>query len=229
MATAEALNDSNSIKLFLDKELDFLDEQRSSNFIWIYAKDNLFYDEVLYLREKFFWLTIELYPTYEKIREVINEKTGVIFIAPYYCPDDFKNFIVEFEVGNFDGVLTSQEIKLGVSRAKALQERLGISVIESPYKLSDVGGAEKLKEYVALLQKAEEQGFNPKGIFLVGIPGTGKTFFPTCLAGELNRPLIMLNLEVLKESGEPLNKLNQVFEFLNSQNHTSHHRRNYKT
>ena len=33
MATAEALNDSNSIKLFLDKELDFLDEQRSSNFI----------------------------------------------------------------------------------------------------------------------------------------------------------------------------------------------------
>ena len=78
MATAEALNDSNSIKLFLDKELDFLDEQRSSNFIWIYAKDNLFYDEVLYLREKFFWLTIELYPTYEKIREIINEKIGVI-------------------------------------------------------------------------------------------------------------------------------------------------------
>ena len=218
MTMLEALNDSNNIKLFLDKKLDFLIEKNSTNFIWLYAKDNLYYEEIYYIRKKFYWLRVEAYPTEEEVREVLKERKGVMFIAPYHCPDDFKNLIVEFEVGNFDGVLTSQEIELGVSRAKALQERLGISVIDSPYKLSDVGGADKLKEYVALLQKAEEQGFNPKGIFLVGIPGTGKTFFPTCLAGELNRPLIMLNLEVLKESGEPLNKLNQVFEFLNSQN-----------
>ena len=218
MTMLEALNDSNNIRLFLDKKLNFLIEKNSTNFIWLYAKDNLYYEEIYYIREKFRWLSVAAFPTEEEIREALKERRGVMFIAPYHCPDDFKNLIVEFEVGNFDGVLTSQEIELGVSRAKALQERLGISVIDSPYKLSDVGGADKLKEYVALLQKAEEQGFNPKGIFLVGIPGTGKTFFPTCLAGELNRPLIMLNLEVLKESGEPLNKLNQVFEFLNSQN-----------
>ena len=209
-----------SIKLFLDKELAFLKEaQLKEGLIWLRAKDHLFYEHKNYI-EGITGLNfrIELLPTPEVIRKAGQEFRSVIFIAPYRCPIEFRDFIVEFEVKNFDGVLTSQEIKMGVSRARALQERLGISVIESPYKLSDVGGADKLKEYVALLQKAEEQGFNPKGIFLVGIPGTGKTFFPTCLAGELNRPLIMLNLEALKESGEPINKLNQVFEFLNSQN-----------
>ncbi|WP_158004843.1 AAA family ATPase, partial [Campylobacter fetus] len=65
------------------------------------------------------------------------------------------------------------------------------------------------------LKQAEQRGFKPKGIFLVGIPGTGKTFFPTCLSGELKRPLIMLNLEQLKEAGNPINQLNKVFEFLN--------------
>ena len=215
----EALNAS-SIKLFLDKELAFLKEaQLKEGFIWLRAKDNIFYEEINYIQNILGHnFCIELMPTPENIRKAVIGRQPTVFIAPYVCPRDFKDFIVEFEVKNFDGVLTSQEIKMGVTRARALQERLGISVIESPYKLSDVGGADKLKEYVALLQKAEEQGFNPKGIFLVGIPGTGKTFFPTCLAGELNRPLIMLNLEALKESGEPINKLNQVFEFLNSQN-----------
>ena len=215
----EALNAS-SIKLFLDKELAFLKEaQLKEGFIWLRAKDNIFYEEINYIQNILGHnFCIELMPTPENIRKAVIGRQPTIFIAPYVCPKDFKEFVVEFELKNFDGVLTSQEIKLGVTRARALQERLGISVIESPYKLSDVGGADKLKEYVALLQKAEEQGFNPKGIFLVGIPGTGKTFFPTCLAGELNRPLIMLNLEALKESGEPINKLNQVFEFLNSQN-----------
>ena len=125
---------------------------------------------------------------------------------------------MEVELENFCGVLTSQEKALGISKAQALSSKLGISVIESPYKLSDVGGADKLKEYVKRLAIAENNGFRPKGIFLVGIPGSGKTFFPTCLAGELNRPLVILNLEVLKESGEPLNRLNQAFEYLNSQN-----------
>ena len=215
----EALSASSS-RAFLDRELAFLKSaELEGGFIWLRAKDNIFYEEINYMQDILGAnFCIELMPTSENIRKAVIGRQPTIFIAPYVCPKDFKEFVVEFELKNFDGVLTSQEIKLGVTRARALQERLGISVIESPYKLSDVGGADKLKEYVALLQKAEEQGFNPKGIFLVGIPGTGKTFFPTCLAGELNRPLIMLNLEALKESGEPINKLNQVFEFLNSQN-----------
>lgn len=89
-----------------------------------------------------------------------------------------------------------------------------MSVINSPFTLSDVGGAYALKEYVAQLQKAEQKGFRAKGIFLVGIPGTGKTFFPKCFAGELKRLLIQLNLSMIMESAEPIIRLNSVFEYL---------------
>lgn len=89
-----------------------------------------------------------------------------------------------------------------------------MSVINSPFTLKDVGGAYALKEYVAQLQKAEQKGFRAKGVFLVGIPGTGKTFFPKCFAGELNRLLIQLNLSMIMESAEPIIRLNSVFEYL---------------
>ena len=72
MTMLEALNDSNNIKLFLDKELDFLTEKTSTNFIWLYAKDNLYYEEIYYIREKLYWLRVEAYPTEEEVREVLK-------------------------------------------------------------------------------------------------------------------------------------------------------------
>ncbi|EAL1486919.1 ATP-binding protein, partial [Campylobacter upsaliensis] len=78
----------------------------------------------------------------------------------------------------------------------------------------DIGGATALKTYTAQLVKAEERGYKAKGIFLVGIPGTGKTFFPKCFAGELRRRLIALNLSQIMESDEPITKLNGIFEYL---------------
>ena len=96
----------------------------------------------------------------------------------------------------------------------ALEERLGLSVIDSPFTLDDVGGAYQLKQYATDLMKAEEFGFKAKGIFLVGIPGTGKTFFPKCFAGQLKRPLVQLNISMIMEDTEPINKLNSIFKWL---------------
>ncbi|WP_166739679.1 ATP-binding protein [Campylobacter sp. US33a] len=87
-------------------------------------------------------------------------------------------------------------------------------MINSPYKLSDVGGAFALKEYAKNVIEAEKCGYKCKGIFLVGVPGTGKTFFPKCFAGELNRPIIQLNLSEIIESDKPIAKLNSIFFFL---------------
>ena len=71
-----------------------------------------------------------------------------------------------------------------------MEEALGLSVIKSPFTLASVGGATALKKYTSELVEAEKHGFKAKGVFLVGIPGTGKTFFPKCFAGELGRLLI---------------------------------------
>ena len=91
---------------------------------------------------------------------------------------------------------------------------MGLSVIDSPFTLQDIGGATALKKYTAQLLRAEQQGYKAKGIFLVGIPGTGKTFFPKCFAGELKRMLIALNLSQIMESDSPILKLNSIFEYL---------------
>ncbi|EAH7567712.1 ATP-binding protein, partial [Campylobacter jejuni] len=93
-------------------------------------------------------------------------------------------------------------------------EELKLSVIESPFTLNNIGGAKALKEFTMQLIEAEKAGYKAKGIFLVGIPGTGKTFFPKCFAGELKRKLILLNLSQIMESEEPIQSLNRVFEFL---------------
>lgn len=203
------------IKKFCDDKLSFNDD--FLGYVWIVAKDIIFYNYSDLISE-YLKLDCSLYPTEEDIQKVLKTKRGIVFIAPYRLPEKYKEFFIEIRANNLYNVLTTQDYLANLNKAKVLQDRLGISVIDSPYRLSDVGGAERLKSYVEQLKVAEENGFKPKGIFLVGIPGTGKTFFPTCLAGELKRPLIMLNLEALKESGEPINRLNEVFEYLNSQN-----------
>ena len=72
-----------------------------------------------------------------------------------------------------------------------------------------------IKKFTKQLLVAEEKGYKAKAIFLVGIPGTGKTFFPKCFAGETNRLLIQLNLTLIMEADEPIAKLNSIFSYLN--------------
>lgn len=97
-----------------------------------------------------------------------------------------------------------------------MENRLGLSVIDSPFTLQDIGGATALKTYTAQLLRAEQQGYKAKGVFLVGIPGTGKTFFPKCFSGESKRLLIALNLSQIMESDSPIDKLNSIFEYLHN-------------
>lgn len=122
-------------------------------------------------------------------------------------------FIIKELPPKFD-ILTTQQYEAEISENIALEQRLGLSVIDSPFTLDDVGGAYELKRYAEYLIKAEKSGFKAKGIFLVGVPGTGKTFFPKCFAGQLKRLLIQLNISMIMEDAEPINKLNSIFKFL---------------
>lgn len=134
--------------------------------------------------------------------------------SPYYPPKDFLSIFIIVNLPNKYGILTTQEFEANIPENVALEKRLGLSVIKSPFNLKDIGGAFALKKYTAQLLKAEANGYKAKGIFLVGIPGTGKTFFPKCFAGELNRLLIALNLSQIMESNMPIEKLNSIFQYL---------------
>lgn len=183
--------------------------------IWFVAEDSAYYTDYNSLCEKYQVGEIITFPTQQEIREHIS-KSDVACIAPYYPPKDIRTLFTIEILPNKYGVLTTQEILAKVPEREALENRLGLSVIDSPFTLQDIGGATALKTYTAQLLRAEQQGYKAKGVFLVGIPGTGKTFFPKCFSGELKRLLIALNLSQIMESDSPIDKLNSIFEYLHN-------------
>lgn len=158
-----------------------------------------------------------LFPSQDEIKHKLcslDEKKALIIIASMPPLKEYESFFIIKKLPNLYNLLSSTQKAQGITEEMALEYELGLSVINSPFTLKDIGGAKPLKTYTAQLIKAEEKGYKAKGIFLVGIPGTGKTFFPKCFAGELNRKLIALNLSQIMESDEPITKLNHIFEYL---------------
>lgn len=72
--------------------------------------------------------------------------------------------------------------------------------------LSNVGGMDNLKEYITPLQRAFTQealdfGLSyPKGLLLVGPPGTGKSLGAKALSGSLRHPLLKLDMGKIYQS-----------------------------
>jgi hypothetical protein len=80
----------------------------------------------------------------------------------------------------------------------------GLMEFWEPADIADVGGLENLKAYIrnraAAFQPGNEHLPRPKGILLVGIPGTGKSLSCKATASLLGWPLIRLDIGALKHS-----------------------------
>lgn len=73
-------------------------------------------------------------------------------------------------------------------------------------KLNSVGGYDVLKKHIELdkpcfTDEARQFGIEPpKGILMVGIPGSGKTLLSKCIAADLNVPLISMDVANIMDS-----------------------------
>lgn len=62
-------------------------------------------------------------------------------------------------------------------------------------RFNDLGGLDALKEFARrALRSDRPSGLNPKGIMLLGVPGTGKSAFAKALGAETGRPTLMLDV-----------------------------------
>ena len=187
-------------------------------YFWFIASDVAYYnspdDFLKYLGLYDFIKNLKFLPKNDEIFKFIQNKEKFSVLSTQRPPEELKELFSVIELNNYYGLLTSQQKLLEYEERKVLEEALGLSVIKSPFTLASVGGAKALKKYTSELVEAEKYGFKAKGVFLVGIPGTGKTFFPKCFAGELGRLLIQLNISLILESSEPITKLNSIFEYL---------------
>ncbi len=104
-----------------------------------------------------------------------------------------------------------------IAEAKAqMIRKSGLMEFWEPAHIADVGGLDNLKTFIRNRSKAFLPGNGtlpkPKGILLVGIPGTGKSLSCKATASILGWPLIRLDIGALKNSlvGESERRMRQA-------------------
>lgn len=163
---------------------------------------------------------IILLPTEEEIRNVVRSGKGLstavlapclpVHISPMFSENSFINIIT---LNNKYGVLTSEQERIGITLEQALKQKLGVDIHHPSVTLKDYAGAEALAGHLRTVETKQRFGMPAKGFFLAGLPGTGKSFFAKCFAGELGWTLVELNLSLFMEKENPIFSLMMFFAF----------------
>jgi len=102
-----------------------------------------------------------------------------------------------------NGTFESKDKSMILQQKRIIVKKSGIlDLVETPATLDDVGGLENLKDYLKKKQKifselevAKSYGVSiPKGIFLVGMPGCGKSLCAKAAASLFGVPLLRLDM-----------------------------------
>lgn len=188
--------------------------------LWLYAEDEAYYStgSIEELRENYKLQDIILFPSLSHIRDSVSAGKKVAFMAPCLPQSidrmfEGSSFFEVIELKNKFGVLTTGQHNADISESIALKEKLGIQIHKSNLTLKDYGGASILLDEARKVSIKERYGLTIKGFMLAGMPGTGKSFFAKCMAGETGRLLVELNLSQIMERQDTIFRLNMIFEY----------------
>lgn len=139
-----------------------------------------------------------------------------------FLPKDIAPEFADVElvrVPNKFGLLTKEQKDRGVDPFDILKTKIGANIyqpkITFEHYVIDKNSIEfkNLMMQIKMIDVKKRSGLPLKGFFLTGVPGTGKTFFAKCVAGELNRVLIHLNLSIFINAQDTFGLLESFFNF----------------
>lgn len=87
------------------------------------------------------------------------------------------------------------EIKAGVLRKSGL-----LTLHRGAEHFADLGGLDTLKDFAARSLRCKKKHCKPRGIMLLGVPGTGKSAFAKALGNETKRPTLILDIGAMMNS-----------------------------
>ena len=102
-----------------------------------------------------------------------------------------------------NGSLSAEDTEMILRQKKQMVKKSGLlELIDTPESLDSIGGMEALKNYlkkkekvVKRLAEAQKQGVAvPKGVFIVGMPGCGKSLCAKASAALFEAPLLKLDM-----------------------------------
>lgn len=156
---------------------------------------------------------IVILPSKKKIRKKIGTH-NTIFLSNNPPPIEFKNIFVMKELANLEGALTSQEVENSVTLSESLENKLGLKSSEPELTFKNLGGSFGFKKWADFVDLSRSRGNAIKPVFLLGVPGVGKSYLAACYAGEKGIPLMQLDLSIIKEKSDPATTIEKVFQYI---------------
>jgi AAA+ superfamily predicted ATPase len=182
--------------------------------IWLYANDISHYHGIDALEQEFGLEEILVLPSKQQVADALKSKKRFGVISFELPMKSWRSFFVIKELPNIHSVLTYQDEIFGVSEEEAISSKLGIRISKPKLSFKDLGGAKALRQWAQKIEILKSKNIAIKPVFLLGMPGVGKSYFVECYAGEIDVVMVELNLSMIMESAEPVYMLHQVFKYL---------------
>ncbi len=193
--------------------------------LWFFAVDSYYYESPEFLNEYHSYKgEILVAPSVDELRQRLRVNGRFNVLAPYVPPDEFKEIFTLVEIPNRYGIFTTSDLKILESiqdekqrkkvEEKLIQERTGLKISKPNIPLDNLIGMENVKRYALEVKEIKDILLKPKGVFLVGLPGTGKSFSAKVIASALDYWLVEFNVSKILESSNPVFLLHSIFRHL---------------